>query len=106
MSYRKGSMGAADEKEARIAKIVLTALTGIFFLCAYVFDTNLQDSVSRQGFVAHFFGVACYLAVPGVFYYGEKVFPKYDFTGFTYALSWIGLTAAGTLISAGFNFSL
>jgi hypothetical protein len=105
---RKGSMAAADAKEEKIAKYCLTGLTFLVFMCAYVFNTDLNMFVERQGFVAHLIGVILYLTVPGFFFYGEKVVAKisasYEVTSWTHVIVWLLGTAFGTIVSAGFNF--
>ena len=99
MAFRKGSDGAADEKQDKIILIVAAVLTVLIWCCIFVFDTDLKAFANRASKFDNtlgsvlLFGSWVYLLVGQILKWSGKAI-----------IGWIILFAFGILVSCGFNF--
>lgn len=99
MAFRKGSDGAADEKQNKLMLVLAAIATIVVWCCLFVFDTDLKAFSDRASKFANILG--------SVFLFGSWFwllighFQKWDAKA---GLGWLLLFAAGILTSCGFNF--
>ena len=99
MAFRKGSDGAADEKQDKIILIVVAVATMLLWCAIFVFDTDLKLFAGRATKLANIGGS---LLIFGSWFYlliGQR--NKWEGKAI---IGWLLLLAFGVVLSCGFNF--
>lgn len=96
-NYRKGSAGAADQKESRIISIVFAIITILVGLVLYVFPNQLHTEVKDASLVWNIVGFVLLIASGGAVVVGA--YSDEETKGYKWA--WVILLVLAIFCAAG-----
>lgn len=105
--FREGSMGAADQKTLKTAKIIMAIVSVIFILLTFagLFHTYLHMWMKKAGTAANVFGFIFFLASFAPLAFQARITDKTQKEGLFYII-WFICILLGVVVSCGFNFTL
>lgn len=98
--FRKGSMGAADQKSSKTFLIVAGGVYLLILLVLFVFNTDLHKFALRAGAILNILGFIMIVASYGVLYMAAK--KETGKAGYIAAIAI--LLILGICTACGFNF--
>lgn len=105
MAYSR-SLADSEKKEDKAVLLFLTIAQALFFMCNYVFNTDLKAFMQVAGTFWQVSGVVLHIASIGYVWYKVKFSDGHGSTGDMGGaiLPWIILLALAVCFSTGFNF--
>lgn len=104
--YRKGSMGAADEKDRKKVLIGAAIIYAFILGCFFIFPFYTRDVAKRAGAIPNIIGALLVVASYAGLYFNHKLEMKSSSNAWLTVLLIAGGLVLGCLMMGGFNFNL